>query len=86
MDLYGDGDDWSMIMIYDGQAKINLYGLAVSFLDFCFVFFIIQSNALAMNIGSFSLNFYKYFRIGCLITFAFIFPQSTSIAMPGSAK
>ena len=48
-----------MIMIYDGQAKINLYGLAVSFFGlFCFVFFIIQSNALAMTIGSSSLNFF----------------------------
>ena len=77
-----------MIMIYDGQAKINLYGLAVSFLGlFCFVFFIIQSNALAMNIGSSSLNFFiSIFGLVALSLFLLFFPQSTSMATPGSAK
>lgn len=77
-----------MIMIYDGQAKINLYGLAVSFFGLlCTVFFIIQSNALAMTIGSSSLNF--FISISGLVALSLLhlfFPQSTSIAMPGSAK
>lgn len=77
-----------MIMIYDGQSKINLYGLAVSFFGlFCFVFFIIQSNALAMTMGSSTLNF--YISVSGLITlslFILFFPQSTSMVMPGSAK
>tara|TARA_B100001057_G_scaffold162856_3_gene163518 strand:+ start:2438 stop:3331 length:894 start_codon:yes stop_codon:yes gene_type:complete len=77
-----------MIMIYDGQSKINLYGLAVSFFGlFCFVFFIIQSNALAVIIGSSALNF--YISVSGLVALSLLllfFPQSTSMVMPGSAK
>ncbi len=77
-----------VIMIYDGQAKINLYGLAVSFFGlFCFVLFIIQSNALAITIGSTYLNF--FISISGLTTLSLLllfFPQSTSMAMPVSAK
>ena len=48
-----------LVMIFDGQTKINLYGLLVSFLGLiCFVFFIIQSNESAEVIGSPVLNFY----------------------------
>ena len=77
-----------MIMIYDGHSKINLYGLAVSFFGlFCFVFFVIQSNALAMTIGSSALNF--FISISGLVALSVLFlffPQSTLIAMPGSAN
>ena len=77
-----------MIMIYDGQSKINLYGLAVSFFGlFCFVFFIIQSNALAVIIGSSALNFYiSVSGLATLSLLLLFFPQSAPMVMPGSAK
>ena len=77
-----------VIMIFDGQTKINLYGLAVSFFGlFCFVFFILQSNALAEDIGSSSLNFYLSISGLALLAFLFLLsPQSMSLAMPASAK
>ena len=77
-----------VIMIFDGQTKINLYGLAVSFFGlFCFVFFILQSNALAEDIGSSSLNFYLSISGLALLAFLFLlFPQSMSVAMPASDK
>ena len=77
-----------VIMIFDGQTKINLYGLAVSFFGlFCFVFFILQSNALAEDIGSSSLNFYLSISGLALLAFLFLLsPQSMSLAMPASDK
>jgi drug/metabolite transporter (DMT)-like permease len=77
-----------VIMIFDGQTKINLYGLAVSFFGlFCFVFFILQSNALAEDIGSSSLNFYLSISGLALLAFSFLLsPQSMSLAMPASDK
>ena len=77
-----------VIMIFDGQTKINLYGLAVSFFGlFCFIFFILQSNALAEDIGSSSLNFYLSISGLALLAFLFLlFPQSMSVAMPASDK
>ena len=77
-----------VIMIFDGQTKINLYGLAVSFFGlFCFVFFILQSNALAEDLGSSSLNFYLSISGLALLAFLFLlFPQSMSVAMPASDK
>ena len=77
-----------VIMIFDGQTKINLYGLAVSFFGlFCFVFFILQSDALAEDIGSSSLNFYLSISGLALLAFLFLlFPQSMSVAMPASDK
>ena len=77
-----------VIMIFDGQTKINLYGLAVSFFGlFCFVFFILQSNALAEDIGSSSLNFYLSISGLALLALLFLLsPQSMSLAMPASAK
>ena len=77
-----------VIMIFDGQTKINLYGLAVSFFGlFCFIFFILHSNALAEDIGSSSLNFYLSISGLALLAFLFLlFPQSMSVAMPASDK
>tara|TARA_Y200000002_G_scaffold49224_1_gene35365 strand:+ start:170 stop:1063 length:894 start_codon:yes stop_codon:yes gene_type:complete len=77
-----------VIMIFDGQTKINLYGLAVSFFGlFCFIFFILQSNALAEDLGSSSLNFYLSISGLALLAFLFLlFPQSMSVAMPASDK
>ena len=77
-----------VIMIFDGQTKINLYGLAVSFFGlFCFVFFILQSNALAEDIGSSSLNFYLSISGLALLSFLFLLsPQSMSLAMPASDR
>jgi drug/metabolite transporter (DMT)-like permease len=77
-----------VIMIFDGQTKINLYGLAVSFFGlFCFVFFILQSNVLAEDIGSSSLNFYLSISGLALLAFLFLLsPQSMSLAMPASDK
>lgn len=77
-----------VIMIFDGQTKINLYGLAVSFFGlFCFVFFILQSNALAEDIGSSSLNFYLSISGLALLAFLFLLsPQSMSFAMPASDR
>lgn len=77
-----------VIMIFDGQTKINLYGLAVSFFGlFCFVFFILQSNALAEDIGSSSLNFYLSISGLALLAFLFLLsPQSMALAMPASDK
>ena len=77
-----------VIMIFDGQTKINLYGLAVSFFGlFCFVFFILQSNALAEDIGSSSLNFYLSISGLALLSFLFLLsPQSMSSAMPASDR
>ena len=77
-----------VIMIFDGQTKINLYGLTVSFFGlFCFVFFILQSNALAEDIGSSSLNFYLSISGLALLSFLFLLsPQSMSSAMPASDR
>ena len=77
-----------VIMIFDGQTKINLYGLAVSFFGlFCFVFFILQSNALAEDIGSSSLNFYLSISGLALLALLFLLsPQSMSLAMPASDR
>ena len=77
-----------VIMIFDGQTKINLYGLAVSFFGlFCFVFFILQSDALAEDIGSSSLNFYLSISGLALLSFLFLLsPQSMSLAMPASDR
>ncbi len=77
-----------IIMIYDGHTKINFYGLAISFFGlFCFVFFIIQSNALATTIGSTPLNFYiSISGLAILSLLVLFFSQSISWTMPRSEK
>ena len=77
-----------VIMIFDGQTKINLYGLAVSFFGlFCFVSFILQSNSLAEDIGSSSLNFYLSISGLALLSSLFLLsPQNITSAMPSSNR
>lgn len=77
-----------VIMIFDGQTKINLYGLVVSFLGLiCFVFFILQSDVIAKTIGSSTLNFYlSICGLAFLSILFLIVPFSVSLEMPTSEK
>jgi drug/metabolite transporter (DMT)-like permease len=77
-----------VIMIFDGQAKINFHGLLVSFFGLiCFVFFILQSNALAEVIGSSTLNFYlSVCGLMFLLILLLVASSSISLEVPTSEK
>ena len=78
-----------VIMIYDGQAKINLYGLAVSFFGlflFCLVHYPIKCVGNNHKNSPSLVLFINIFELTTLSLLLLFFPHSTSITMPVFGK
>jgi len=69
------------IMIYDGQAHINLYGVLISIIGLIsFIFFIEISSNLVVKIGGAALNL--YISLIGLVLMLIIFPFGFTMSIP----